>query len=125
MSLLHSHTGIHTTPAHPKCEEIIKLLASDECPSEEEFEAIACLPHKDKSFFQFLNNDNSISTLLEDPMFAMMDLKLQEDENVNVLFINASSSAQVSLFNIAHKHSIVLFPFRQRLAFCTSYSVPK
>ena len=94
---MHSHTGIQTKSADSKCEEIVKLLSSHECPSEEEFEAIACLPHKDKSFYQLLNNDSSISTLVEDPMFAMMDLKLQEDENVNVLFINAPHSAQVSL----------------------------
>lgn len=96
-SLLHSHVGIQTTSAHSKCEEIVKLLSSHECPSEEEFEAIACLPHKDKSFYQLLNNDSSISTLVEDPMFAMLDLKLQEDENVNTLFTNAPSSAQVNL----------------------------
>lgn len=94
---MHSHTGIQTTSARSKCKKIVKLLSSHKYPSEEEFEAIACLPHEDKSFFQLLNNDNSISTLVEDPIFAMLDLKLQDDENVNALFTNALHSAQVNL----------------------------
>lgn len=116
-SLLHSHTGIHATPAHPKCQEIVKLLSSRKCPSEEEFEVVASLPHEDKSFFQLINNDNAISTLVEDPMFAILDLKLQEDENVNALFTNAPFSAQVIFFVIIpHNNGTVLSLFRQQLA---------
>lgn len=102
MTLQCSNTGVIGTPLHQRCEEAVKLLVSHECPSEEAFEAIACLPHDGKLFFQFLNEDNSISTLMEDPVFSMLDLELQEDEQVDTLFSNAVSSPKVIMIIFSH-----------------------
>lgn len=113
-----SNAGVTPTSLHQKCEEAVKLLMSHECPSKEAFEAMACLPHDGKSFFHVLNEDNSISTLMEDPVFFMLDLELQEDEQVGTLFANAVFSPQVRRM-IVFSHTTnctVIFPHTQAAA---------
>ena len=81
---------------HEIHEEAISSLASAKCPSEDILEYIVSLPQGDHPFFQYLVKDNSISTLLNDPIFSMLDLKYDKEKDILSLFKSSEMSPRVS-----------------------------